>query len=303
MDWLGHIASSGAMRHAASLEEFWALHLQSAAPLQRPVDRAVSGGATADRLGFAFAAGYAAALHSMLPSLDAREVASLAATEEGGAHPRAIRTELTPDAEGFRLSGHKVLVTIAGSELLVLAKLGEERGRAKLAVARISRDQPGVRVAPMEPLPFVPEIPHAEITFAQVAVPKSALLPGDGWEDWVKPFRTVEDVHVQAALVGHLLSCAAAFGWARALRERMLSSIAALRTLAAESPSSAAVHLALAGAISQVRELVDAAEPLWESAPSEVRERWRRDRPLLEVAGKARAARRERAWERLDQGK
>ena len=57
-------------------------------------------------------------------------------------------------------------------------------------------------------------------------------------------------------------------------------------------------HLSLAGVIAQTRDVVEALEPCWQSASAESAGRWARDRRLLEIAGKARAARRERAWAR-----
>ena len=121
----------------SSAESFWDWHVEDAGGLQRPVDRAIAGGAAVDRLGYAFAAGYAAALHALVPELERPPVlASLAATEEGGAHPRAIRTTLTREGDHWRLSGHKRWVTLAGTQLLVLAKLEE-------AAVRLKRPTPG----------------------------------------------------------------------------------------------------------------------------------------------------------------
>lgn len=284
-----------------SVEAFWAAHVERTRGFARAIDRAILGGALADRLGYAFAAGYAAALQALFPDVDPTMVASLAATEEGGAHPKSIRSALRrlPDG-GWRLSGKKVWTTLAGAELFVLATTGEdEQGKAKLAVVRVKRDAPGVRVTPVEGIAFVPEISHAELVFEDVPVASEDILPGDGWDDWVKPFRTVEDLHVHAALLGHLLSLGGRASWPKPIRERIAAVLTSLRALAAEDARSEAVHLALAGAIALSRTLVDEVTPLFASLPEEVRERWERDGPLLGVAGKARAARTEKAWARI----
>ena len=34
------------------------------------------------------------------------------------------------------------------------------------------------------------------------------LLPGDGYDIYLKPFRTIEDIHVHAALIGYLVGVA-----------------------------------------------------------------------------------------------
>lgn len=290
-------------RTFADATEFLNAWFEDASSLPGPVDRAIAGGALADRLGYAFAAGYTAALEALFSSLDACTVASLAATEEGGAHPRAIHTRLERSGSGWTLTGHKQWVTLAGSELFVLARRGEGAdGRAQLVVVRVPREREGVRVVPLPEMPFVPEVLHAELHFDQVRVAENELLPGDGWERWVKPFRTVEDVHVHAAVLAWLGATGVRAGWPKELLERALAQLVSLRALAGEDPSSPLTHLAVAGAIVESRRLFADCEPHWVHCPPEQRERWTRDRPLLEVAERARAARTRRAWERVGQG-
>ena len=290
----------------SSTEAFWAWHVEDAAGLERPVDRAIAGGSAVDRPGFAFAAGYGAALHALLPILGRSTLASLAATEEGGAHPRAIQTTLTREGPVWRLSGHKRWVILAGTKLLVLARVAQQSGespeaRARLRVALVERSRAGVQIVPQPPAPFVPEVMHAEVVLDRVEVRDDDLLPGDGWDDWVKPFRTVEDIHVHAAILAYLLSVGARAQWPTAVRERLASLLVSLRALAAESPRSPGVHLALAGAIAGTRAVVEELSPLWSEVPEPVRAAWERDRVLLDVAGKARTARTVRAWEQLTQ--
>lgn len=259
-----------------------------------PWDVAVRGGLLADRLGYAFIAGYQAALSALIPSRD-RRPAALCATEDGGAHPRAIATRVD---EG-RLNGAKTFVTLGeqAEQLFVLAKEGEQAGRPQLALLGVDRNADGVVIEPMPPMPFVPEIPHARVRFSDVRT--FERLPGDGFGDYVRPFRTVEDVHVHTAFVAWLTATAGRHGWSRAAITRGASLLTSLRDLSARDPSSPATHVALAGAIDAARALGRELEPAWASAPEEARARWQRDRPLLEVAAKARAARLERAWSRL----
>lgn len=280
-----------------SVEAFWKWHAQND-HFALPIDRAISGGGGADRIGYAFVAGYAAALHALLPSLGVRTLASLAATEEQGAHPKAIQTTLTSE---LKLRGKKAWVTLAGERLLVLARAGEASdGRAVLRLVQIDRARKGVRVVPLPQTPFVPEVSHAEVYFEDVVVKDGEILPGDGWNDWVKPFRTVEDIHVYAAVLAHLFAQATRFGWPRELRERIAATLLSLRSLAAEPPSAVHVHVALAGCFTHARQIVTDMDPLWASAPADVRERWERDRALLNVASKAREARRLKAWELVE---
>src|SRR5512138_1749854 len=115
MGLLTDVLAGREARELASVGEFWAWHVEDVRELPRPVDRAIAGGAAADRLGYAFAAGYAAAVQALVPGLRPSTLASLAATEEEGAHPRAIRTELLRREGDWRLSGRKHFVTLAGS--------------------------------------------------------------------------------------------------------------------------------------------------------------------------------------------
>src|SRR6185295_153430 len=82
------------------LRAWWDATAALRATWTEPVDRAFAGGACADRLGFAFAGGYAEALRALVPELPPGSITALCATEEGGAHPRAIRTRLVPAGPG-----------------------------------------------------------------------------------------------------------------------------------------------------------------------------------------------------------
>ena len=55
----------------------------------------------------------------------------------------------------------------------------------------------------------------------------------------------------------------------------------------------------VAGLLAETRALVEQLDAALPRAPEAERLRFVRDRPLLEVAGKAREARRARAWQRL----
>jgi hypothetical protein len=267
-----------------------------------PIDRALIGGRAARDVGSAFLAGYQAALHALVPSLASGPLVCLCATEEGGAHPRAIATRLEPAGDGFRLSGRKRWVTGGplAERLLVVASTGlDEAGRNRLRLALIDARQPGVTVRPMPPTPFTPEVPHAELELDGVEVAASQLLPGDGYTRYLKPFRTVEDCHVHGALLAHLIGVARRSGWPHTALERLLMLVCAARTLALADPSAPETHLALAGLLDGMHRFLFDSEPHWALVDAGTRAAWQRDRPLLEIAGRARAARTEAAWKAL----
>jgi alkylation response protein AidB-like acyl-CoA dehydrogenase len=284
---------------ADSLAAWWAATAERRAAWATPIERAFVGGACADRLGFAFASGYAEALRALVPGLTG--IAALCATEEGGNHPRAIRTALTPaPAGGFTLTGRKQWATIASeaSELLVVASTGTDAaGKNRLRVVRVPTSAPGVRLQ-VTTAPFVPEIPHAIVELDQVAVSEADLLPGDGYDVYLKPFRTVEDLHVHAALLGYLIGVARRHALPRGMIEQLGVLAVATRALAGE-PHTATLFVTLAGLFELVGRVIGELETAWAAAPDDEWRRWQRDRGLLQVAGKARAARRERAWAEL----
>ncbi|MFP1677978.1 acyl-CoA dehydrogenase family protein [Alloalcanivorax sp. C16-2] len=273
-----------------------------------PVALALHGGFAADRVGWAFAAGYQAALRRLLANFglapDAAIRLALCATEEGGNRPRDIATALRADGAGWRLNGGKSWITLGPvcSELLVVARLdqgGEPSAPPTLKVARVPADAPGVRLRDKAPLAFVPEIPHTAATFEAVALPENALLDGDGYDTVVKPFRTVEDTFIALAVQAWLLREARARNWPADFAEALTASLVTLAALSDRPADDPVTHLALAGALARTQALYQDADRLWDGEGDEAAERWRRDRPLFQVAGKARALRAQRAWEQL----
>ncbi len=283
------------------LDTFWPRHQAAAAGLALPIERAVAGGFAADRLGYAFAAGYTEALHQLLPALGQTR-AALAATEAGGVHPRAIQAQLSATPAGSVLSGDKTFVTLGphATELLIVASAGlDPSGRNRLVLCRIPATRPGVTFKELPATPFAPEIPHAALQLRQVAVTDSELLPGDAYERYLKPFRTVEDLHVHAALLGWLLQVARCAAWPRPRQQELVLLITAVRLLGAGPAADPTLHVALGGLLAGCQRFLGEVEPLWQQVEPTTRSRWERDRPLLQVAGKARAQRLEVAWERV----
>jgi alkylation response protein AidB-like acyl-CoA dehydrogenase len=275
-------------------------HVRAVEPADTVV-RAALGGRSADGLGWAFACGYEAALRR-IPGLRATpQLVSLAATEEGGGHPRAIRTTLTSrDGGGWELTGDKAWVTLGtdADVLLVIASTGQDdRGRNRLRAACIPSSRTGVTLEPGAPLPFAPEIAHARLQLRAVHVADSEVFDGDGYDDLLKPFRTIEDTHVVAAALGWALSVGKASGWEHAWTERTLAVLVALRGISQAAYSLPETHVALAGAMDLAHAQLANAD--WARAPEATRVRWERDRPLLDVARKVRAARLEAAWRGL----
>ncbi|MBL8681093.1 MAG: acyl-CoA dehydrogenase family protein [Myxococcales bacterium] len=286
----------------ATVDAFWRAHVDRSQHHPLPFDRAVLGGLFADTVGQAFTAGYRAALQALFDTLSPSDAASFCVTERGGGHPRAIETTLENAQDDRALTGEKTWISLADGvvHLLVVAREGtHDDGRPKLRIVHVDSSRAGVTVTPMSIGAMVPDVLHGSVRFDRVRVADSELLAGDGYARYVKPFRTVEDVHVFGALLGYLVAVARSSEWPPSVLARLASSIATLRALAVEPPDDPVVHVALDGALSTAKALVSELDLLWESAAPDARDRWNRDRVLLSVAQRARDARTTRALEAL----
>lgn len=262
---------------------------------------ALWGGYHADRVAYAFAAGYIAALERLLDphGKSPRKLRSLCATEAGGAHPRSVTTRLIPTTDGYVLYGEKTFATLANvaEELFVVTTMGQgEDFKNQLRLVRVIPNARGVEILAKPPLPIAPELPHAIVRMIDVQIAREDVLPGDAYADYVKPFRTVEDIHVLASTVSYLLGASRAFHFDRSITAELASFGAALLDISARNPTEPSTHILLAGLFAGVHRLLASLGPQWSRAPEAERARWYRDEPLLNVAGVVRERRTEIAW-------
>lgn len=270
---------------------------------------AVAGGFLSPCPAFAFASGYVSALHCLIPELLPRLIPSFCITEKGGGHPRAIAATLNPatgasgSSPAFVLNGRKTFVTCAceADIFLVAASKGKSKdGRNRIRLVRIASGQPGIHIIPMTDMAMLPEISHAEVSFEDVIVRVEDLLPGDGYTRYIKPFRTIEDLHVIAGILGYLFKCGRLYGWDRKALARILGLMPDTIVLAENDPLSPMVHIVAGDLLARVSALVEDIKPLWARVGGNAMEEWNRDRALLGVAGRARAMRLETAWKAIE---
>ena len=268
-----------------------------------PIDRAVIGGFITDCVAFAFSAGYCSALQSLVPELPTDKITSFCVTEEGGAHPRAIKTRLAPVTESGdqinTLNGEKKYITCANEADLILAAASEgtyDDGRNRIRMVKVDSRAPGVTITPMKDLHLVPEISHGMVAFNNVTIRNADLLSGDGYLNYIKPFRTIEDLHVTAAILGYLFRIACQYDWDREIKQTILCLIVTIRTLALNDPGAPAVHILTGDVLSRTRELIQRIDPYWQAVDKDTRDAWNRDKALMDIAGKARLRRLETAW-------
>ena len=289
----------------ASVAAWWPRWRDGAARAATPAAQALLGGFDADRVGWAFASGYQAALRALQPDLPPDAVAAFCVTEDAGNRPRDIRTRFVPQADAtVAISGAKRWTTLGpdSSVLLIVGALPPQGSdaRPQLKVARVAAGTPGLQLLPMPETRFVSEVPHARVQLDGVVVAAAALLPGDGYERYVKPFRSIEDIHVTLAVLGYLLREARQRRWPTGFAERLCAALLTLAALSDAAADAPATHVALAGALAQAHALYDEAGGLWAAAGADpAAQRWQRDAALFAVASSARGLRAARAWERL----
>jgi acyl-CoA dehydrogenase len=288
----------------STLDTLWQRHEAIFGNVASNIDAAILGGFRSETLAPAFAIGYHAAMRALVPGLPTDCIVSLCVTERGGAHPRAIRTRLENGASGtYTLSGEKRWATLSpfAGVLLVVASAGEDvaTNRSLFRVVRVSPKAPGVKIVPMPETPFVPEIPHAEISFDAVSVSDTDLLPGDGYDGYVKPFRTIEDMHVFAASAGYLVRICRAYDLGRTALERLAHVAHSLRTLASSDPKDPITHLVLAGILAETGAIIRDVDGAFAQAAPKEHAKFATDKPIFDVASRVRSERSAKAWERL----
>lgn len=285
---------------------------------------AVLAGFHAPSLVHAFVGGYQVALRALglCPSGTPHSApVSFCVTERGGNRPRDMATTLRASGAGqFKLSGDKSFVTLAPEchLLNVVAHVedgtdgGDGAGRRRLVVVAVPANAEGVTMVSRPPLPFLTEAPHGTVSLRDVTIPAHAVYPGDGYDTFVKPFRTVEDACVHGAVVGHaarLLWSHRSLPSAQALIERLFAQALCVSALLALPPGDPHTHIALSGALRDGRALLDECGAVWaaacadrpgDAAEGEALRVWLRDWPRLwGVAATARAAPAEAAWVKL----
>ena len=273
------------------------------------LDMAVVGGFISDRVSYAFASGYESAIRHMVPDLPRGVIAAFCVTEEGGGHPKAIESTLkeTDKVSGgeksWILNGSKKFITCANEAEMVLAAVStgiSPDGKNQIRIVVVDKNTSGVSVEPMEQLPFVKEISHGRLHFKDVVVRESQILQGDGYDNYIKPFRTIEDIHVFGAILGYLFRVASVFDWPKDIKEGLLSLITTIRSLSICNPLSKEVHIVLSGVFRGLSDLLYRIDPHWDKVDKDTREGWERDRVLLSVAGRARERRLASAWEHYE---
>ncbi|MDH0083169.1 acyl-CoA dehydrogenase [Stutzerimonas stutzeri] len=293
MSWAGLIGPLQPVAASAGLRG-WYEELCAAAGDADSLGLAVLGGRLAATPGLAFLAGYQAALRALWPEAPAG-LGALCATERRTLRPADMSTRW----DGVQLNGSKDFVTTGDAVQWLLVSAREEGAdeSPRLGLFAVEPTAAGVALTPGPSLPIVPDIPHARL---QLAGAPAKRLAGDGWSDYVKPFRTHEDLHVLAALTAWLYGVALREQWPRDLQLRLLAILGGAAEVARLPADEPATHLLLAAQLEQFAALQGGLDSVM--ARGEVAALWQRDRGVLALARDAQARRLEQACRALGLG-
>ncbi|EMD98741.1 Acyl-CoA dehydrogenase [Stutzerimonas stutzeri NF13] len=267
----------------------WYRAVCDGAPGTDSFSQAVYGGRLATTPGLAFLAGYQAALRALWPDAPLG-LGALCTTERRKLRP----ADMTTRCEDGQLSGGKDFVTAgAAAQWLLVSAREEGAGEPpRLGLFVVEPSGAGVSLVAGADLPIVPDIAHGRLSLEQAA---GKRLPGDGWSEYVKPFRTHEDVHVLAALTAWLYGVALLAQWPRALALRLLSVLAAAAEVARRPADEPATHLLTAALLEQFAALQPELDRALAASQGPWGASWRRDRAVLGLARDAQARRLEQA--------
>lgn len=277
-----------------SLEDWYTALLERIGD-RGPFALAVLGGRLATTPGLAFLAGYQAALRALWPAAPL-SLGALCVTENKSTRPADMSTRLID----LHLTGRKDFVTAAdAAEWLLVAAREEEPGASpRLAMGVVRNGDPGVRIEPLPALPLMPDISHGRLHLEQALCER---LPGDGWDTYAKPFRTIEDVHVLCAVSAWLYGVGQDSQWPQTLQLRLLGLLSGCAEVAHLCPSAATSHVLLAGLFAQFSSLRAEIDAAMATGPAEWNTLWLRDGKVLEIARSAREKRLEKALTELAQ--
>lgn len=309
LDWLLKQGKRVKPDPVESLREWKKIHDNNSKSWEEPIDRAISSGFLADRTAYAFVAGFRSALQRLFPLQPIEKLTAFCISEEGGNHPKFIKSSLektnvtSGDEVIWKLNGRKKFITCASiaDSLYVAASTGiDEKGRNRIKLVLLDRDSEGIEITPMENLPFIPEINHGIVELKDVVVKDSQIMPGDAYSRYVKPFRLIEDIHVNASLMGYLFRIACLFSWPREVREKLLAIIGGIRVVAMADPESPDIHIVFSGTQRIVDQLIQEIVPLWDETTEEIRDHWNRDIAIMTIGEKARIIRPAAAWKQYE---
>lgn len=281
MPWQTLLHSRDRLPASADLAEGYAALLEKLGVVS-PFELAVRGGRLMTTPGLAFLVGYQAALRMLWPSAPL-SLGALCATEQRSLRPADMQVRL----ENLHLHGRKDFVTAgeAADWLLVAARCEGPGEPPQLSLAVVYAGEPGVRVEPLPALPLMPDISHGRLILEGAGC---ELLAGDGWDAYVKPFRTLEDIYVLSAMSAWLYGVGHDCDWPQALLLQLLALLAGCAEASRQNPCISSGHVLLGGLFALFDGLRPQINQAFADGPAHWAVLWARDQAVLDMAAAAR---------------
>ncbi|MBN3966612.1 acyl-CoA dehydrogenase family protein [Pseudomonas gregormendelii] len=284
MPWQNLLKRCDRVPASADLAEGFANLLQQLGSVT-PFELAVAGGRLMATPGLAFLVGYQAALRMLWPSAPL-SLGAMCATEQRSLRVADMQTRLGD----LRLSGRKDFVTAGNAaDWLLVAARSEQPGEApRLSLAVVYPGEPGVSLEHLPSIPLMPDISHCRLVLENA---QCELLAGDGWDAYVKPFRTLEDIYVLSAVTAWLYGIGQDSAWPQSLQLRLLALLAGCAEVSRQAPNNPAGHVLLGGLFAQFDGLKVEIGLALADGPPHWAAMWQRDQAVMDLAAVARGKR------------
>lgn len=169
--------------------------------------RVFMAGASSKDASSAFWVGYQMAIQKLFSPLLNNEIAAFVVNENKSSKPADWATTLEWKNEQWHLSGRKDFVTASDQidALLVTANLGnaEENSLGTCRVCKLPIYAENVVLDDLK-LPVLSGLKKSRASFSCVEVLNKNVSKDDGYIEYVKPFRLIEDFYVSISLLGFL---------------------------------------------------------------------------------------------------
>jgi hypothetical protein len=302
-----------ASRSFGDLSAWFEMHANLTASTDNSIERAIIAGFNCEQLSFVFCGAYQSAMERMFRA-NRHKLAAFCHTEKGVQKPRDMHTSLAHVDANYHCSGTKHFVS-GGQNAQSLYVSAIANDGATLKVFKLDAKEKGVGIEPSPSLPFLPELEHGTLTLERVLISETDILDGDGYTDYIKPFRTCEDLHILAALAAYRLKLAwqslphylphknTAFSDAdrenQIFVQSMLRQLLGIASLDQQGYSNPLMHLALEDTKQKFEDDLNKHEQTFAEQLPAAHATWQRDKMLLKLAEKAQSARTLSAWRAL----
>jgi len=241
----------------------------------------------------AFSVGYRCALQCVLPELNQDSWAAFCVSEAGGSSPKQLQVSVTSDGI---VAGEKSFVSMAekAKQLIVIAVAEKSDTRPKLKAVLVSAESQGVEILTMPNMGMMPEVSHGRLILKDV---KGSVLSGDGYADFNKPFRGIEDTHLLMSFTGLVLSKVIRNNLNNELIDQCLLIASAL--LAVEFDDNPWSTLQINGAYQLFESLLVTFEKQLNEVSAEFKEQWEKDKKVFSLAKKIRDMKRVSAMKKI----